>query len=267
MALKRYNGSAWVVITPANMGAEPAFSKNTAFNKNFGSTAGTVCEGNDSRLSNARTPTAHTHSNSDLTGIADWAKAGTKPAYAVGEITGAAPLASPTLTGTPLAPTAAAGTNTTQLATTAFVNAEIVNDIPAWSRAASKPTYTAAEVGAAAKLNIPQWSVAYRDEAGTGEPNTSRLATMTSPLPSAILIRDANGRATFNAGVSDSQGVILSQLNSAMDTTLKVYTSTSAITTTAIAAKAMLFCTEAQFTSFQTSSPIIANAVRLVFMT
>lgn len=34
--------------------AEPAFSKNNAFNKNFGSSAGTVCQGNDSRLSNAR---------------------------------------------------------------------------------------------------------------------------------------------------------------------------------------------------------------------
>lgn len=39
------------------------------------------------------------------------------------DITGAAPLASPTLTGTPAAPTAAPGTNTTQLATTAFVQA------------------------------------------------------------------------------------------------------------------------------------------------
>lgn len=37
----------------------------------------------------------------------------------------AAPLASPTFTGTPAAPTAAQGTNTTQLATTAFVKAEI----------------------------------------------------------------------------------------------------------------------------------------------
>ncbi len=38
-------------------------------------------------------------------------------------IAGFAPLASPTFTGTPLAPTAANGTNTTQLATTAFVQA------------------------------------------------------------------------------------------------------------------------------------------------
>lgn len=36
------------------VGAEPAFTKNSAFNKNFGSSAGTVCQGNDSRLSNAR---------------------------------------------------------------------------------------------------------------------------------------------------------------------------------------------------------------------
>lgn len=38
-----------------------------------------------------------------------------------------APLASPTLTGTPLAPTATAGTNTTQVATTAFVRTEVAN--------------------------------------------------------------------------------------------------------------------------------------------
>jgi hypothetical protein len=38
-------------------------------------------------------------------------------------------LASPALTGTPTAPTAAAGTNTTQIATTAFVNAEISADV------------------------------------------------------------------------------------------------------------------------------------------
>lgn len=36
------------------VGAEHAFTKNSAFNKNFGSSAGTVCQGNDSRLSNAR---------------------------------------------------------------------------------------------------------------------------------------------------------------------------------------------------------------------
>jgi len=41
-----------------------------------------------------------------------------------------APLASPALTGTPTAPTAAAGTNTTQIATTAFVQNEIADVAP-----------------------------------------------------------------------------------------------------------------------------------------
>lgn len=39
-----------------------------------------------------------------------------------------APLASPALTGTPTAPTASTGTNTTQLATTAFVQQELTNN-------------------------------------------------------------------------------------------------------------------------------------------
>ena len=48
---------------------EYVFSKNTAFNKNFGTTSGTVCQGNDSRLSDARTPTAHTHTVSNVSGL------------------------------------------------------------------------------------------------------------------------------------------------------------------------------------------------------
>ena len=42
-----------------------------------------------------------------------------------GDLNAKAPIASPTFTGTPNAPTAATGTDTTQIATTAFVNAEI----------------------------------------------------------------------------------------------------------------------------------------------
>lgn len=89
VTIKRWNISTWDVVYPkttiANVtnlsttladlssditdvenqlnGKEPSFSKNTAFNKNFGSTAGTVTEGNDARLSNARAPLSHTHGN------------------------------------------------------------------------------------------------------------------------------------------------------------------------------------------------------------
>jgi len=44
---------------------ESAFTKNTAFNKNFGNSTGTITEGNDSRLSDARTPTSHAASHTD----------------------------------------------------------------------------------------------------------------------------------------------------------------------------------------------------------
>lgn len=47
-------GKATAAEARAALGAEPAFTKNTAFNKNFGTTAGTVCQGNDGRLSDAR---------------------------------------------------------------------------------------------------------------------------------------------------------------------------------------------------------------------
>ena len=50
---------------------EPVFSKNTGFNKNFGSTTGTVCEGNDSRLSDARTPVTHHHAISTVINLQD----------------------------------------------------------------------------------------------------------------------------------------------------------------------------------------------------
>ena len=55
-ALVNYDGSATanMTLSPSNVGAEPAFTKNTAFNRNFGESVDTVCQGNDSRLSNAR---------------------------------------------------------------------------------------------------------------------------------------------------------------------------------------------------------------------
>lgn len=52
--------------TPAEIGAKLDFTENTAFNKNFGAVAGTVTEGDDSRLSDSRTPSGA--AGGDLTG-------------------------------------------------------------------------------------------------------------------------------------------------------------------------------------------------------
>ena len=65
--------------------------------------------------------------------------------HAIGDMTGLqaaldakAPLASPSLTGVPLAPTAAAGTNTTQIATTAFVAAALASGVSGNAATATK---------------------------------------------------------------------------------------------------------------------------------
>lgn len=74
-------------------------------------------------------PDTHTHAISDVTNLST-------------QLAAKAPLASPTFTGTPAAPTASAGTNTTQIATTAFVNDAIdAIEIPstAWVDISGKP--------------------------------------------------------------------------------------------------------------------------------
>jgi len=85
--------------------------------------AGTAVVTNDARLSDARTPTAHA--------VTHGAAGGDPITVAQSQVTdlttdlsGKAALSSPTFTGTPAAPTAAVDTNTTQIATTAFVVAQ-----------------------------------------------------------------------------------------------------------------------------------------------
>jgi len=56
-------------ITSLETGKKDGFTENTGFNKNFGSASDTVCVGDDSRLSDARAPTSHTHPTSEVTGL------------------------------------------------------------------------------------------------------------------------------------------------------------------------------------------------------
>lgn len=67
---------------------------------------------------------------------------------------------SPSLTGTPLAPTAVAGTNTTQIATTAFVNAERTNTATLTNKTLASPTLTGTPVTPTAAFGTNDTQVA-----------------------------------------------------------------------------------------------------------
>jgi|TARA_R100000482_G_C5035513_1_gene105976 hypothetical protein len=80
------------------------------------------------------------------------------------DIAAKAAIASPTFTGTPAAPTAAQGTNTTQVATTAYVQAEVGQSIQAHDADTAKTdvaqTYTAGQRGEVTTLTSSSGSVA-----------------------------------------------------------------------------------------------------------
>jgi hypothetical protein len=71
-----WNGSAWVPSSPSGTGTVTSVTGGTGLSGgtittsgtlavSYGTSAGTACEGNDSRLINARQPTAHTHDATD----------------------------------------------------------------------------------------------------------------------------------------------------------------------------------------------------------
>ena len=99
-------------------------------------------------------------------------------------ISGLAALASPTFTGTPLAPTAAANTNTTQIATTAFVQTELTDLIG----------------GAPGTLDtLNELAAAIDDD-----------ASYASTLTTALALKAPKASPTFTGNVSLGNGAITS---------------------------------------------------------
>lgn len=62
------------------LGGEWKFDKKSAFNKDFGTIADTICKGNDPRLSDKRVPLAHKHEIADINGLEERLKA-LRPTY------------------------------------------------------------------------------------------------------------------------------------------------------------------------------------------
>lgn len=159
------------------------------------SAAGKVCQSNDPRLSDTRTPTAHTHAQSEVNGL-------------VAALAALAPLASPALTGTPTAPTAVGGTNSTQVATTAFVVqavAALVNSSPA--------TLDTLNELAAALGNDPSFATTIATALGNKVDKVSGKGLSTEDFTSAEKTKlagvaagaEVNVNADWNATSGDAQ--------------------------------------------------------------
>lgn len=113
-----------------------------------------------------------------------------------------APLASPALTGTPTAPTAAAGTNTTQIATTAFVQSEK----PSAATQAEMEAGTGAGIRSMSPLGVAQ-AIAAKSSGGIRGQVFTSSDTFTVPAGvTAVKVRGCGGggaSATSDAGGSN----------------------------------------------------------------
>jgi hypothetical protein len=114
----------------------------------------------------------------------------------VTDVSGAAPLSSPTLTGTPAAPTATAGTATTQIATTSFVASSFVTYSYASANYAtlSSPTLT----------GTPTAPTPAASDNSTKLATTAFVAASFSPLASPVLTGTPTA-PTAAAGTNSTQ--------------------------------------------------------------
>ncbi|WP_318356296.1 phage tail protein [Enterobacter sp.] len=123
-----------------------------------------------------------------------------------------APKASPTFSGTPKAPTPAAGNNTTQLATTAFVQAALV----ALINSAPATLDTLKEIAAAIN-NDPNFSTTINTALGLKAPLASPALTGTPTAPTAAQSANSTQIAT-TAFVKSAIAALVASSPAALDT-------------------------------------------------
>ena len=119
-----------------------------------------------------------------------------------------APLASPSLTGTPLAPTAAVDTNTTQIATTAFAKKE-ADDAEA-AAATDATTKVAAE--AALRVSGDAASVATAATDATTKANAAQAAAIAAAATDATTKADAAQAAAIAAAATAAGSALTSAI-------------------------------------------------------
>lgn len=125
--------------------------------------------------------------------------------------------ASPSLTGTPTAPTAASGTNTTQIATTAFVQTEVANLVASAPAALNTLDELAAALG-----DDANFATTVTNSLATKAPLASPTFTGTVTLPSTTSI--GNVSATEIGYVDGVTSAIQTQLNAKAPTASPTFT-------------------------------------------
>jgi hypothetical protein len=128
-----------------------------------------------------------------------------------------APLNSPAFTGTPTAPTAAPGTNTLQLATTAYVLSEIAafnTGVTSFNGRSGAVSLIANDISAAGGAVLASPAFTGTPTAPTAAPATSTTQLATTAFVMAAIVAAPSGVSTFN-GRSGAVTLILNDLTAA----------------------------------------------------
>lgn len=149
------------------------------------------------------TDASDAHDASAVSFVPAGSVAATDVQAAIAEVdTEKAPLASPALTGTPTVPTAAQGTNTTQAASTAYVQTEAGLLVP-------KALFDANSILVANSDNTPL-ALAIAASRFVGRKSSGDIAAMTAAEALAILASDEHTAPTFKATGAASLGSAVS---------------------------------------------------------
>jgi hypothetical protein len=117
-----------------------------------------------------------------------------------------APLASPELTGTPTAPTAAADTNTTQIATTAFAKGEADAAQAAAEATAASDATSKVAAEAALRVSGDAASVSTAAADATSKANAAQAAAEATAAADATSKANAAQAAAISAAATDATG-------------------------------------------------------------
>jgi hypothetical protein len=220
-----------------------------------------------------------------VTTMTDGALSIAKTAGLQGALDAKADAANAALTGTPTAPTAVVGTNTTQLATTAFVQAEIANDAPSKTGTGASGTWgisitgnaatatNATSAAAATKLATPRaFSLTgVVTAAGINFDGTGNVALATAIADGALSIAKTSGLQGVLDGKVDTADVsavdlanTIVQRNTSADMVARLYRSTYADQTTISGAMAYrINNTTDTYIRFCNSPAAVANWLNL----